>query len=123
MWSLPATATGLRYRIEPRTPSRDTAIASPDARCALQPALWMSTSGLVRRDREPLHAANRQGGSETGNSSRQSIPVITADRIGRRPQPIRSHLRATTIGIGGRLATPHLPHHRTYGSVYGGSPD
>jgi hypothetical protein len=27
------------------------------------------------------------------------------------------------IGIGGSLATPPLPHHRTYGSVYGGSPD
>src|SRR5258707_8944930 len=25
------------------------------------------------------------------------------------------------IGIGGSLATPPLPHHRTYGSVYGGS--
>src|SRR5713101_8540527 len=27
----------------------------------------------------------------------------------------------TMIGIGGRLAAPPLPHHRTYGSVYGGS--
>src|SRR6266567_8604237 len=27
------------------------------------------------------------------------------------------------IGIGGSLATPPLPHHRTYGSVYGGSLD
>jgi hypothetical protein len=25
------------------------------------------------------------------------------------------------IGIGGNLAAPPLPHHRTYGSVYGGS--
>src|SRR5882724_13295657 len=25
------------------------------------------------------------------------------------------------IGIGGRIAPPPLPHHRTYGSVYGGS--
>ncbi len=25
------------------------------------------------------------------------------------------------IGIGGSLAAPPLPHHRTYGSVYGGS--
>src|SRR6266581_1556515 len=118
MWSLPATATGLRYRIELRTPSGDAAMALPDATSAPDDRLR-----IVRRDREPLHAANRQGGSETGNSSRQSIPVITADRIGRRPQPIRSHLRATTIGIGGSLATPPLPHHRTYGSVYGGSPD
>src|SRR5439155_11000272 len=27
------------------------------------------------------------------------------------------------IGIGGSLAAPPLPHHRTYGSVYGGSAD
>ena len=27
------------------------------------------------------------------------------------------------IGIGGSLAAPPLPHHRTYGSVYGGSLD
>src|SRR3977135_2713057 len=26
-----------------------------------------------------------------------------------------------SIGIGGSLAAPPLPHHRTYGSVYGGS--
>src|SRR4029453_7017848 len=28
---------------------------------------------------------------------------------------------APMIGIGGSLAAPPLPHHRTYGSVYGGS--
>src|SRR6266436_702392 len=28
---------------------------------------------------------------------------------------------APQIGIGGSLAAPPLPHHRTYGSVYGGS--
>src|SRR5438270_10181553 len=28
-----------------------------------------------------------------------------------------------TLGIGGSLAPPPLPHHRTYGSVYGGSVD
>jgi hypothetical protein len=28
-----------------------------------------------------------------------------------------------SIGIGGSLAAPPLPHHRTYGSVYGGSLD
>src|ERR1700730_5560281 len=26
-----------------------------------------------------------------------------------------------SIGIGGSLTTPPLPHHRTYGAVYGGS--
>src|SRR5205823_15044884 len=30
---------------------------------------------------------------------------------------------AHPIGIGGRLAASPLPHHRTYGSVYGGSVD
>src|ERR1700688_4575794 len=29
--------------------------------------------------------------------------------------------KAEAIGIGGSLAAPPLPHHRTYGSVYGGS--
>jgi addiction module HigA family antidote len=28
---------------------------------------------------------------------------------------------SSIIGIGGSLAAPPLPHHRTYGSVYGGS--
>ena len=31
--------------------------------------------------------------------------------------------RRASIGIGGSLAAPPLPHHRTYGSVYGGSAD
>src|SRR5215212_5630762 len=30
---------------------------------------------------------------------------------------------ACLIGIGGNLAAPPLPHHRTYGPVYGGSAD
>ena len=34
-----------------------------------------------------------------------------------RPRPLPNF----EIGIGGRLTTPPLPHHRTYGSVYGGS--
>src|ERR1035438_455991 len=29
--------------------------------------------------------------------------------------------QAVKIGIGGRIAPPPLPHHRTYGSIYGGS--
>jgi hypothetical protein len=32
-------------------------------------------------------------------------------------------LLAPEIGIGGSLAAPHLPHHRAYGSVHGGSAD
>src|SRR5712672_2650636 len=34
----------------------------------------------------------------------------------------RRHVsKVPMIGIGGSLAAPPLPHHRTYGSVYGGS--
>ncbi len=47
---------------------------------------------IVGRDRAPLHSANRQNGSKTGNGSRQTIAVIAAaDRVGRRLQPIPSH--------------------------------
>jgi hypothetical protein len=34
---------------------------------------------------------------------------------------MEEQLATGQIGIGGRLTTPPLPHHRTYGSVYGGS--
>ena len=34
-----------------------------------------------------------------------------------------SEAERRSIGIGGSLAAPPLPHHRTYGSVYGGSAD
>src|SRR6267142_5792401 len=36
-------------------------------------------------------------------------------------QHTRHVSKVPTIGIGGSLAAPPLPHHRTYGSVYGGS--
>jgi hypothetical protein len=35
----------------------------------------------------------------------------------------RKHAQIIAIGIGGSLTAPPLPHHRTYGSVYGGSVD
>src|SRR5262249_51013136 len=38
--------------------------------------------------------------------------------IGRRSRHVRF---VPEIGIGGSLSAPPLPHHRTYGSVYGGS--
>ena len=40
--------------------------------------------------------------------------------------PTRSSMPSCSrpsIGIGGRLAAPPLPHHRAYGSVHGGSAD
>src|SRR6266436_5242020 len=36
-------------------------------------------------------------------------------------RPLRLSAKGPKIGIGGSLAAPPLPHHRTYGSVYGGS--
>src|SRR5450432_3028308 len=42
---------------------------------------------------------------------------LTADLV----RPGRHVSNVPEIGIGGSLAAPPLPHHRTYGSVYGGS--
>src|SRR5712672_1328817 len=49
----------------------------------------------------------------------RSLPVCpqTADILSAR----RHVSNVPGIGIGGSLAAPPLPHHRTYGSVYGGS--
>ena len=49
--------------------------------------------------------------TEHGNK-RAEMPA----KIGIHPLP-----DTLMIGIGGRIAPPPLPHHRTYGSVYGGS--
>jgi hypothetical protein len=43
-----------------------------------------------------------------------------SERLGVAVEPV---LHMHPIGIGGSLTTPPLPHHRTYGSVYGGSAD
>src|SRR3954464_6799528 len=48
-----------------------------------------------------------------GNTSRLFSFSLEAGRLLHRP----------SIGIGGSLAAPPLPHHRTYGPVYGGSAD
>ncbi len=37
------------------------------------------------------------------------------------PEWVRGWRGGSETGIGGSLTTPPLPHHRTYGSVYGGS--
>src|SRR5467141_384134 len=42
-------------------------------------------------------------------------------RITDSTQTSRHVRKVPMIGIGGSLAAPPLPHHRTYGSVYGGS--
>src|SRR5437868_148275 len=48
----------------------------------------------------------------------------TRGRFGKPNRPSGlTMLRGTPIGIGGSLTAPPLPHHRTYGSVSGGSAD
>ncbi len=54
-----------------------------------------------------------------GSCQNRSQPVQSWDKM-----PLRLEERASqAIGIGESLAAPPLPHHRTYGSVYGGSAD
>src|SRR4030081_3143238 len=55
----------------------------------------------------------RKSGRATGKSALPSRTDVTsrACQVQKVPE----------IGIGGSLAAPPLPHHRTYGSVYGGS--
>src|SRR5260370_5060636 len=43
------------------------------------------------------------------------------ERVTDSSQTSRQVRKVPKIGIGGSLAAPPLPHHRTYGSVYGGS--
>jgi hypothetical protein len=51
-------------------------------------------------------------GARSRNEAGESQPVVQQQQ---QPQPDGD------IGIGESLAAPPLPHHRTYGSVYGGS--
>src|ERR1035441_10977005 len=55
----------------------------------------------------------------------RALPLIATTFIGRSLRNSYSRSRrggaGVSIGIGGRIAPPPLPHHRTYGSVYGGS--
>src|SRR6266480_8008024 len=50
--------------------------------------------------------------------------VVAEDRFGSIATSVDASPKSalpSLIGIGGSLAAPPLPHHRTYGSVYGGS--
>src|SRR6266404_5562313 len=97
----------------------------------LQPTLWGEN-----QKREPVsitgdaqrmvpHAPEPSPGAPKGNK----VSARHGRRCGRhvRCWPFRDVLIppngrfAPMIGIGGSLAAPPLPHHRTYGSVYGGS--
>src|SRR5258708_14722707 len=64
-------------------------------------------------DALPSSTTHRGSPDVAGWSAYPSIAVISISLPDRRDGP--------QIGIGGSLAAPPLPHHRTYGSVYGGS--
>src|SRR5882672_6510983 len=57
------------------------------------------------------------GASRIVPDGRHPKPFTTADI----PDSGCDVRKVPKIGIGGSLAAPPLPHHRTYGSVYGGS--
>src|ERR1022692_2043591 len=59
-------------------------------------------------------------GSEPALSEVERTQSASAARAGSVSAPTK-HMPA--IGIGGRVAPPPLPHHRTCGSAYGGSAD
>ncbi len=85
-----------------------TRLARPLTRL-LSPGAHVVLSGLLRAQEPAALAAYRPNG------------LVLERRIAL-DEWVTLVLRAE-IGIGGRLATPPLPHHRTYGSVSGGSVD
>src|SRR5258708_24638391 len=66
------------------------------------------------------HAPGRPGLHLVSSSRRPRLETV--DRVTSLLAPHIAQFLCS-IGIGGSLTTPPLPHHRTYGSVYGGSTD
>ncbi len=56
--------------------------------------------------------------AESRYHAEDALELVTIDY---QPLPVVIDPEQALIGIGGSLAAPPLPHHRTYGSVYGGS--
>ena len=81
------------------------------------PAAARSRRGTALPDDQVTPASN----SAATVRSDASPASACRSREGSSPR-VRGTVRVfSKIGIGGSLATPPLPHHRTYGSVYGGS--
>ena len=107
------------FRRRGRRPRDCWRIASP-------PSRWRSCGRTGRRRNSRAGHGSRQGGSRASHSGRGGGGCPVGDD--RRICPVRqsvtpSSLVTQPIGIGESLAAPPLPHHRTYGSVYGGSAD
>jgi hypothetical protein len=92
------------------------------------PALDITTTAtglLCWRDPHPLewHLASLHGQTRPNCAVRVMSGLPRSRRLGRTSRLgsfVPKH-EVAAIGIGGSLAAPPLPHHRTYGSVYGGS--
>src|ERR1700730_11936173 len=97
------------------------ALCTRDRGCSAHPAFPAPSS------RENVFAKLGQIVPREGEAmSVATSPAVIArlDRATQYAAPSRLKiLLSLEIGIGGSLAAPPLPHHRTYGSVYGGSTD
>src|SRR5258705_2988558 len=75
------------------------------------------------RGSPPLTDIRRRLGTRVRSRRFRGSPTRTSAllRITDSSRTSRHVRKVPEIGIGGSLAAPPLPHHRTYGSVYGGS--
>src|SRR5712664_4391372 len=121
----PACAHAHRLMLAPRPPSRSPPTYDPHStRC---------TAGChTSRDFVPWRFSDAGRRSAWIASSCRRPKTYTDSDLDAHDCEVRfarvnghrqaSHFRnVPMIGIGGSLAAPPLPHHRTYGSVYGGS--
>src|SRR5258708_38176404 len=99
--------------------TQDTFPDGLSSQCSWGRFLWglpsheVSLAGAIGRPRLSVASLNRP---------QCSSPLMSAlKRITDSSRTSRQVRFAPMIGIGGSLAAPPLPHHRTYGSVYGGS--
>jgi len=76
---------------------------------------WLSTLG-VRCNSPEGQSRHFDRGPAPSGLPRSTDIIRPARYVGLVPMH-----KVAAIGIGGSLAAPPLPHHRTYGSVYGGS--
>src|SRR6266699_4298939 len=127
------TGPGPAPRVVARTPDVSPMLARANTLKATS-VRYDSSSDVVLRESSNARVNRRVDKMPNSGSAMQMIPerCTTATVI----DPIFRHaprhcelreaihrLPVIAIGIGGSLTTPPLPHHRTYGSVYGGSTD
>ena len=87
----------------------------------------MRRAGLQKvrlKERRDIGAAVTIAQRPTFGQKRRFDHASAASGLAQQPDILsvpRHVSKVPMIGIGGSLAAPPLPHHRTYGSVYGGS--